>query len=157
MLKKCWLNAREAKWNEWVFEEKNVLTTFETFFFFYSASWLMWWCFVVVIVQARITVNALFVQWTCFFFLFMRTRARVPNVPSPKPDSYDSVTFVLLESANLVGLAVWNEPGKLLATLVRVAPSFVIFFSSPIWDSALRFHSLHQDRHIRGCARTHVK
>lgn len=40
------------------------------------------------------------------FFLFMRTRARVPNVPSPKPDSYDSVTFVLLESANLVGLAV---------------------------------------------------
>lgn len=30
----------------------------------------------------------------------------MPNVPSPKPDSHDSVTFVLLESANLAGLAV---------------------------------------------------
>lgn len=34
MLKKCWLNAREAQWNEWVLKKKNLLTTFGTFFFY---------------------------------------------------------------------------------------------------------------------------
>lgn len=48
--------------------------------------------------------------------------------------------FVLLESANLAGLAVWSEPGKLPATLVRIAASFVFHH----W-SVFRFHLLHQD------------
>lgn len=138
MLKKCWLNAREAQWNEWVLKKKNLLTTFGTFFFYLLQ------CLVANVMvfcggHSRGKNNC-----KCFVcsvhMLFAERERECPTYLVLNQTLWTVWHFVLLESANLAGLAVWSEPGKLPATLVRIAASFVFHH----W-SVFRFHLLHQD------------
>lgn len=123
--------------------KENLLTIFGTAFS--DALWLMWWCVLMVIVQMRITVNALFVECTWF----LERERECPTYLVLKPDSGQCVICTTWKCESGC-LAVWSEPGKLPAALVGTTVPLFFFLH---WQGFCRvIHWLSLTVHICGCA-----